>query len=1285
MRASRSVLRLFCAALALLSVLAAGPVRAQDGDEGLLTRTLQTLLSDAGREVRIRGFEGALSSRATIREMSIADDVGVWLVLSDVVLDWNRAALLERRVAVNELSAGRIEILRAPGTDSDGLPSATARPEFALPELPVAVDIGMIRAGEVVVGAPLIGTEARFTLDGTLQLAGGAGQARIVSERIDGQDGRFHLFGRFDNTDRRLTLDLDMSEGRDGIAAAMLGIPDRPALALRIQGDGPLETFRADIAMQSDGTDRLSGAISFDATEDLGFSLDIAGDLRPLLTPDLHMFFGAESRLRTRGVGRADGTWALEELTANTRTLRLVGRAELAADLQPVLIDVIADVAGPDGASVLLPGTDGAARVRGAALSIEYDLGQGSDWTVLAQTDGLQLPEAGVERIAFEAHGRLVPPGTAGADAPFEGIFDFAAEGVSAADPALAQALGQNLFGFLSLRWPGPGTPLEIGGLALEGETLALSAYGTLRGLNFDGFVEAEVPDLEALSGLAGRPLGGHALATLRGQYGFATTAADLALTLAGSDLTVDQAEIDNLLAGSADISLRVRRDLVGTRIDALSVRAGSLVLAGDARFTTEHGHLRAQAELPDLSVLGAGYAGRLTLEADLDSAAGIDRLQLAARGRNLNPGTAAGPAAALLGGDGAFDLNLTRQGGAITLNALTFRNTAIDLDGRGRWSDAEIDLALLLSRLDLSALLPDARGALQGRARLTGTDGALRRVDLDMANAGRLTTGQAPLDRMLAQGLRLVAAVDLPAAGGLRIERADLTAAGLTARIEGSQSADGSADLRLRAQLDSLARAVPGIEGAALAEARLTRSGADLPYGVTFTLGGPSDLSASGSGTIAPNGHLDISASGTVNAAIANPTMEPVLVNGAIRFDARLQGPPGPQALRATARLSGGRFVSPAAGVTFQNIEASARLTGLSAEVDVRGEGQRGGRASLTGRIDIDARRDADLTVGVERLRIAVPQLFDAALSGTARLTGPTATAPRLAGAVTVDEAEIRIPNSPLGRQGYIPDGLQHVGESAASRATRTRAGIATGERFGPAPAAIALDLALNAPGRVFVRGRGLDAELGGTLRLGGSTRDVIPAGSFGLIRGRLDFLGNRFDLTEGSASLVGSFIPYIRLVASSESDGVQTSVIVEGEATAPEIRFASTPELPQDEILARLVFRRALSNLSPFQAAQLALSVATLTGMADNSIIGRTRTALGLDDLDFTTDAAGTTALRLGRYVNERVYTDVQVDTTGRGQVSINLDLTPSVTLRGRTNTEGRSAVGIFFERDY
>ena len=45
------------------------------------------------------------------------------------------------------------------------------------------------------------------------------------------------------------------------------------------------------------------------------------------------------------------------------------------------------------------------------------------------------------------------------------------------------------------------------------------------------------------------------------------------------------------------------------------------------------------------------------------------------------------------------------------------------------------------------------------------------------------------------------------------------------------------------------------------------------------------------------------------------------------------------------------------------------------------------------------------------------------------------------------------------------------------------------------------------------------------------------------------------------------------------------------------------STPELPQDEVLAQLLFHRSSASLSPFQLAAIAGSLAELSGATSGS----------------------------------------------------------------------------------
>ena len=66
------------------------------------------------------------------------------------------------------------------------------------------------------------------------------------------------------------------------------------------------------------------------------------------------------------------------------------------------------------------------------------------------------------------------------------------------------------------------------------------------------------------------------------------------------------------------------------------------------------------------------------------------------------------------------------------------------------------------------------------------------------------------------------------------------------------------------------------------------------------------------------------------------------------------------------------------------------------------------------------------------------------------------------------------------------------------------------------------------------------------------------------------------------------------------------------------------------------------------------------------------------GLADLDITTDEGGNAALRLGRYIGENVYTDVIVS-TAETQGTINLDLTPDLTVRAGVGSSGETTLGI------
>ena len=95
----------FCVAVALsvapVAGLWPGPAVAQDStptsqqqaeDKSSLETWLQEQFSGTGRKVEVQGFSGALGAQAQVAKITVADDTGVWLEISDIVLDWSRSA-----------------------------------------------------------------------------------------------------------------------------------------------------------------------------------------------------------------------------------------------------------------------------------------------------------------------------------------------------------------------------------------------------------------------------------------------------------------------------------------------------------------------------------------------------------------------------------------------------------------------------------------------------------------------------------------------------------------------------------------------------------------------------------------------------------------------------------------------------------------------------------------------------------------------------------------------------------------------------------------------------------------------------------------------------------------------------------------------------------------------------------------------------------------------------------------------------------------------------------------
>jgi translocation and assembly module TamB len=154
--------------------------------------------------------------------------------------------------------------------------------------------------------------------------------------------------------------------------------------------------------------------------------------------------------------------------------------------------------------------------------------------------------------------------------------------------------------------------------------------------------------------------------------------------------------------------------------------------------------------------------------------------------------------------------------------------------------------------------------------------------------------------------------------------------------------------------------------------------------------------------------------------------------------------------------------------------------------------------------------------------------------------------------------------------------------------------------------------------------------------------------------------------------------------------------TLAVTGFADAPVITLSSTPPLPQDDILARLLFGEPASQLTPLQLAGIGAALVSLSGVGAGGGFNPLNTvqhALGLNRLSISsvstnpsaTSAGGNTAqsntgaiIEAGRYISNRVYVGARQSTTGTTQAQVQIDLTHNWKFQTTLSTGGGPVQG-------
>lgn len=396
----------------------------------------------------------------------------------------------------------------------------------------------------------------------------------------------------------------------------------------------------------------------------------------------------------------------------------------------------------------------------------------------------------------------------------------------------------------------------------------------------------------------------------------------------------------------------------------------------------------------------------------------------------------------------------------------------------------------------------------------------------------------------------------------------------------------------------------------------------------------------------------------------------------GPIGLSADFSGTPGSPVLTGGFRgeqllyrhLGYGTRIS---GLTLQGVFAGneARLVRLDGAVN-------GGtlKGSGTVRLAAEGAGDVDLAFQLDQARIADSPSTRIIVSGPLRLSGSLRDS-TLSGELRVDEGLIRL------------GALQSVAVTSDIPVRRKGAPVVVA---GTRPSRFGLDVRVSARDSVKVQGLGLDSFWGTEARLGGDLAQPRVTGEARLARGTFDFAGRSFDIRRGLVGFAGEPLDSsIAIEATATSEGFTALVRIDGTARRPELTFTSIPPLPEDEVLARLLFGSSVTDLSAPEALQLAAAVAGLRGGTGGlDPLGRIQRASGIDRIRLTGSDSETgmgTGIAIGERIGRNLYVEVATDTRGNALTRVELTLTRVLSLLAHVTTLGDAGVNLRYGREY
>ena len=207
-------------------------------------------------------------------------------------------------------------------------------------------------------------------------------------------------------------------------------------------------------------------------------------------------------------------------------------------------------------------------------------------------------------------------------------------------------------------------------------------------------------------------------------------------------------------------------------------------------------------------------------------------------------------------------------------------------------------------------------------------------------------------------------------------------------------------------------------------------------------------------------------------------------------------------------------------------------------------------------------------------------------------------------------------------------------------------------------------------------MRGNGLDALLGGSLRITSKVAGLSAIGDVRTVRGNYSVFGQQLEIERGTVAFAGPLTdPGLDLRASRKIQTVEVGVEVTGSLQRPSVKLFSVPDMSDTDRLTWLALGRDPAGNDRAQMAVLQAAVLSLNSSGGKPMQRQIAEGVGLDELGFATGESGTLGVvALGKKLTDQLSIRLEQTLGGTAGSLLRMDfiLSESWRLRGTAGAE-------------